>query len=174
MLRLPSRQLLRCLRGNLISAGEELSNPVFVTSSITTSAFKSVNLTVKPTPVVIRQNCSTKKRAFSTDQGPDPPKSEATSPEIESPVVEAEKVEVKTETIAELLKLSERKPLHHRTALHIVSNLAKLKGRGDVKEDDYRVGLQIVLKELEGNAVKDMQPLALLSCLKVGGGTHKI
>jgi len=166
MLRLPSRQLVRCLRGNLISAGEELSNPVFVTSSITTSAFKSVNLTVKPTPVVIRQNCSTKKRAFSTDQGPDPPKSEATSPEIESPVVEAEKVEVKTVTLAELLKLSERKPLHHRTALHIVSNLAKLKGRGDVKEDDYRVGLQIVLKELEGNAVKDMQPLALLSCLK--------
>ena len=171
MLRLPSRQLLRCLRGNLISAGEELSNPVFVTANITTSASSCANsLIVKPTQVFIRQNCSTKKRAFSTDHGPDQPKSESTSPDSssESPaVVEAEKAEIKTVTLAELLKLSERKPLHHRTALYIVSNLAKLKGKGVVKEDDYKVGLHAVLKVLEGNAVKDMQPLALLSCLKV-------
>ena len=151
-----------------MSAGEELSNPVFITASITTSALKSVNSIVKPNPVVIRQNCSAQKLPFSTGQGPDPPKTEATSPEGESQVVvEAEKVEVKTVTLAELLKLSERKPLHHRTALYIVSNLAKLKGNGVVKEDDYKVGFHAVLKVLEGNAVKDMQPLALISCLKV-------
>ena len=65
------------------------------------------------------------------------------------------------------------KKLQNKTALYFVANMAKLKKAGEVKEADYEAGLHAVLKQLEGGQVKDIQPLALLSCLKVQDHTHQ-
>ena len=174
MLRLPSRQLLRCLRGSLAFGGEEVlsSNTIIVTtSSFTTFSTPAPNsLIVKPTHPFVKHGGSHRKQAFSTEQSSEEPKLEEKASEIsdDSPVEgQPDKTEQKAVTLTGLLELSQRKKLHHKTALYFVANLAKLKKEGLAKESDYKAGLHAVLTQLEGALVRDMQPLALLSCLKV-------
>ena len=177
MLRLPSRQLLRCLRGGLGFGEETLgSNAIIVTTSFSTfSAPNSTSLLVRPTYLFVQHGTANPKQAFSSEQILEHLKEEKVSENSnDSPVEgEPEKVEQKAVTLAGLLELSQRKKLHHKTAFYFVVNMAKLKKAGDVKEADYKAGLQAVLQHLEGDQVKDMQPLALLSCLKVKAHTHR-
>ena len=180
MLRLPSRQLLRCLRGSLAFGGEEVlsSNTIIVTSSFTTfSTPAQTSLIVKPTHPFVKHGGSHRKQAFSTEQSSEGPKLEEKAPEVsdDSPVEnQPEKVEQKAVTLTGLLELSQRKKLHHKTALYFVANLAKLKKEGLAKESEYKAGLHAVRTQLEGALVRDMQPLALLSCLKVKHLSHLV
>ena len=180
MLRLPSRQLLRCLRGSLGLGEQEVlgSNAIVVTTSFSTfSTTNSTSLLVKPAYLFVQHAGANRKQAFSSEQILEDLKLEETSSENsnDSPVEgEPEKVEQKAVTLAGLLEISQRKKLHHKTAFYFVVNMAKLKKAGDVKEADYKAGLQAVLQQLEGDQVKDMQPLALLSCLKVQDHTRSI
>ena len=177
MLRLPSRQLLRCLRGSLGLGGEEVlgSNTIIVASISTFPPYLSNKSQVKPTRLFVQHGGLklNSKQAFSSKEIIDDLKEEENSPEISKdsrvePVEgQREKNEPKTVTLTGLLQLTQRKAIHHKTALYFVANLAKLKKDGLAKEEDYKAGLQAVLMELEGAAVKDMQPLALISCLKV-------
>jgi len=169
MLRLPSRQLLRCLRGNL-GVGEEVlgSNAIIVTTCFSTFSTPTSPF-VKPTYLFVQHGGANRKQAFSSEQILDDLKVEEKAPENnnESPVEsQTETFEQKAVTLTGLLELSQRKKLHHKTALYFVLNMAKLKKAGEVKEADYKAGLHAVLQQLEGGQVKDMQPLALLSCLK--------
>ena len=168
MLRLPSRQLLRCLRGSQAFGGDEVlgSNTIVVTSSFTTFSSPAPNsLIVRPTHPFVQHGGSHGKQAFSTEQISDELKLEVSD---DNPVEsEPEKAEQKAVTLTELLELSQRKKLHQKTALHFVVSLAKLKKEGLAQESDYKAGLHAVLTQLEGALVKGMQPLALLSCLKV-------
>ena len=176
MLRLPSRQLLRCLRGSLGLGGEEVlgSNTIIVASISTFPPSLSIP-PVKPTRLFVQHGGLklNSKQAFSSKEIIDDLKEEENSPEISKdsqvePVEgQREKSEQKVVTLTGLLQLTQRKAIHHKTALYFVANLAKLKKDGLAKEEDYKAGLQAVLMELEGAAVKDMQPLALISCLKV-------
>ena len=177
MLRLPSRQLLRCLRGNL-GVGEEVlgSNAIIVTTCFSTFSTPTSPL-VKPTHLFVQDGGANRKQAFSSEQILDDLKVEEKTPEnnnessVES---QTETFEQKAVTLTGLLELSQRKKLHHKTALYFVMNMAKLKKAGEVKEADYKAGLHAVLQQLEGGQVKDMQPLALLSCLKVHDHTHQL
>ena len=179
MLRLPSRQLLRCLRGSQAFGGEEVlgSNTIVVTSSFTTFSSPAPNsLIVRPTHFFLQHGGPHEKQAFSTEQSSDELKLEENAPEIsdDSPVEsEPEKAEQEAVTLAGLLEISQRKKLHHKAALHFVLNLAKLKKEGLAQESDYKAGLHAVLTQLEGALVKNMQPLALLSCLKVKQLSHR-
>ena len=179
MLRLPSRQLLRCLRGSQAFGGEEVlgSNTIIVTSSFTTFSSPAPNsLIVRPTHLFVQHGGSHEKQAFSTEQSSDELKLEEKAPEVssDSPVEsEPEKAEQEAVTLAGLLEISQRKKLHHKAALHFVVNLTKLKKEGLAQESDYKAGLHAVLTQLEGALVKNMQPLALLSCLKVKQLSHR-
>ena len=179
MLRLPSRQLLRCLRGSQAFGGDEVlgSNTIVVTSSFTTFSSPAPNsLIVRPTHLFVQHGGSHEKQAFSTEQSSDELKLEEKAPEVssDSPVEsEPEKAEQEAVTLAGLLEISQRKKLHHKAALHFVVNLAKLKKEGLAQESDYKAGLHAVLTQLEGFLVKNMQPLALLSCLKVKQLSHR-
>jgi len=169
MLRLPSRQLLRGLRGSLGFGGEEAlgSNPIIVTTSFSTFSTPTPNsLLVSPTHLFIQHGGSNRKQAFSSEQIIEELKLEENASENNTVEGQPEKAEQKAVTLAGLLELSQRKKLHHKTALYFVANMAKLKNEGLAKEADYKAGLHAVLKQLEGDLVKDMQPLALLSCLK--------
>ena len=179
MLRLPSRQLLRCLRGSQAFGGEEVlgSNTIIVTSSFPPFSSPAPNsLIVRPTHLFVQHGGSHEKQAFSTEQSSDELKLEENAPEVssDSPVEsEPEKAEQEAVTLAGLLEISQRKKLHHKAALHFVVNLAKLKKEGLAQESDYKAGLHAVLTQLEGALVKNMQPLALLSCLKVKQLSHR-
>jgi len=169
MLRLPSRQLLRGLRGSLGFGGEEAlgSNPIIVTTSFSTFSTPTPNsLLVSPTHLFIQHGGSNRKQTFSSEQIIEELKLEENASENNTVEGQPEKAEQKAVTLAGLLELSQRKKLHHKTALYFVANMAKLKNEGLAKEADYKAGLHAVLKQLEGDLVKDMQPLALLSCLK--------
>ena len=177
MLRLPSRQLLRCLRGSLGLGGEEVlgSNTIIVASISTFPPSLSNKSPVKPTHLFLQHGGLrlNRKQAFSSKEIIDELKGEENSSEISKdnqvePVEgQREKSEQKAVTLTGLLQLTQRKAIHHKTALYFATNLAKLKRDGLAKEEDYKAGLRAVLMELEGAAVKDMQPLALISCLKV-------
>ena len=176
MLRLPSRQLLRGLRGSLGFGGEEVlgSNPIIVTTGFSTFSTPTPNsLLVSPTHLFIQHGGSNRKQTFSSEQIIEDIKLEENASENNTVEGQPEKAEQKAVTLAGLLELSQRKKLHHKTALYFVANMAKLKNEGLAKEADYKAGLHAVLKQLEGDLVKDMQPLALLSCLKVQDLIHQ-